>query len=424
MADNQYDAIVIGAGHNGLTTAGYLAKDGLSVLILERLDKIGGAATTDEFAQGFNGPMCSYISYMLQGKVIDDLKLREHGLEILKGPDKPGAGSTSMRGIHPFPDGTFTGGPGINSPLDSAEQLRQFSENDARSYFEWNSFWEQAASILYKTFLSEPPTISELIESVRGTRQEEILEKMLTWSLLDLIDDHFEHPNVRAGFLGIPEADPSAPGSIMSNAYFRTSQYSRDEDRGIPRGSMGAITQALATSVQEMGAEIRTRSPVQEVIIEGGEAKGVRLADGEEIHSFIVVSNADPKRTFNTLVDSQFVDDATKSKVKRWKTNANCVKFLAAMSEPLDLTRYLGDNYDRDEIVNVSIGPTVEYSQQSWDDAMAGRVTDCPLMHIQMPSFRRPESGAARRRGDVELDPVLPCRAGRSALGNASRCRW
>ena len=253
MAENQYDAIVIGAGHNGLTTAGYLAKDGLSVLVLERLDKIGGAATTDEFTQGFSGPMCSYIQYMLQGKVIDDLKLREHGLEVLKGPNKPGSGEASMSGIHPFPDGTFTGGPDIKSPLDAAEQIRQFSENDARNYFEWTSFWEQAASILHKTFLAEPPTVTELIESVKGTRQEEVLEKMLTWSVMDLIDDHFEHPHVRATSLGIPEADPSAPGSIMSNAYFTTSQFSRDEDKGIPRGSMGAITQALAASVRDLG---------------------------------------------------------------------------------------------------------------------------------------------------------------------------
>ena len=200
MAENQYDAIVIGAGHNGLTTAGYLAKDGLSVLVLERLDKIGGAATTDEFTQGFNGPMCSYIQYMLQGKVIDDLKLREHGLEVLKGPNKPGSGEASMSGIHPFPDGTFTGGPDIKSPLDAAEQIRQFSENDARNYFEWTSFWEQAASILHKTFLAEPPTVTELIESVKGTRQEEVLEKMLTWSVMDLIDDHFEQPP-RSGYV-------------------------------------------------------------------------------------------------------------------------------------------------------------------------------------------------------------------------------
>ena len=295
-----------------------------------------------------------------------------------------------MSGIHPFPDGTFTGGPDIKSPLDAAEQIRQFSENDARNYFEWTSFWEQAAGILHKTFLAEPPSVTELIESVKGTRQEEILEKMLTWSIHGPDRRPLRAPNVRASSLGIPEADPSAPGSIMSNAYFMTSQFSRAEDKGIPRGSMGGDHAGAGGLGARPGRGDQDARAGAGGDHRGGEAKGVRLANGEEIRSFLVVSNADPKRTFSSLVDSQFVDEATKSKIKRWKTNANCVKFLAAFSEPLDLTRFLGDNYDRDQIVNVSIGPTVEYFQQSWDDAIAGRVTDCPLMHIQMPSLVDP----------------------------------
>ena len=108
MAENQYDAVVIGAGHNGLVTAGYLARDGLKVLVLERLDKVGGAATTDEFSPGFMGPMCAYIVILLQGKVIDDLKLREHGFELAFSHMRSGP----SRAIHLFPDGTSLGGPG------------------------------------------------------------------------------------------------------------------------------------------------------------------------------------------------------------------------------------------------------------------------------------------------------------------------
>ena len=120
MANNQYDAIVIGAGHNGLVTAGYLAKDGLSVLVLERLDKIGGGATTDEFSPGYSGPMCAYMLHLLQGKVIDDLKLREHGFEFAY----TGSEHETSRRIHLFPDGTFLGGLGIKSDFDVANQMR------------------------------------------------------------------------------------------------------------------------------------------------------------------------------------------------------------------------------------------------------------------------------------------------------------
>ena len=386
MVQNQYDAIIIGAGHNGLVTAGYLARDGLSVLVLERLDKVGGACTTDEIFPGFHGPMCAYICYMLHGRVIDDLHLRDHGLEITPLGD---AGQGSRR-IHPFPDGTYLGGPEIKSDYDMAAQLRQFSKADAQSYSDWLSFWEQAAGILYPYFLTEPPTLAQLVEGVRGTRQEKVLEKMLTHSLLDIVDEYFEDDRVKAFCIGIPESDPSAPGSIMSNAYFRTSQFSRDQDRGIPKGGMGSITRSLADSAMGSGAEIRTGTLVKEVIVEDGEAKGVRLSNGEALYSFIVVSNADPKRTFSTLIKPEDAGEALVAKTKNWKTQAGCVKFLAALKEPPDFSRYLGDNYDRNSIVNINICPSVEYFQRSWDDCKRGKPSSSPLMHIQMPSLVDP----------------------------------
>ena len=401
MARNQYDAIIIGAGHNGLVTAGYLAKSDLSVLVLERLDKVGGACTTDEIFPGFHGPMCAYICHMLQGKVIDDLRLREHGFDVIQIGD---TGQGSGR-IHPFPDGTYLDGPGINGPYDVAEQISEFSGHDARAYFEWSSFWEQAAGILYRYFLTEPPTLAELVDSVRGTRQEEVLEKMLTWSVLDLVHEYFDDDRVRAHFLGSPESDPSAPGSIMSSAYFRAGRFSRDKDRGIPKGGMGAITRSMAESARSLGAEIRTGAPVKEVLVEAGEAKGVRLVNGEEFYSFLVVSNADPKRTFSTLVKAEDAGEVLTRKAEKWKTQAGCVKFLAAMREPLDFSRYLGDNYDRNAIVAANICPSVEYFQRSWDACRSGKPSSTPLMHIQMPSIMDPS--LAPRGGVVMSNWVL-----------------
>ena len=154
MANGKYDAIVIGAGHNGLATAGYLAKDGLSVLVLERLDKVGGAVTTDEFYPGFSGPMCSYVVHIMRGKVVDVLNLRDHGFEFVA----PGPGGTFGGRLHPFPDGSYLGGPEIRDRLDLISQIRQFSDSDARAYSGWLSFWEQAASILDPYFMTEPPT--------------------------------------------------------------------------------------------------------------------------------------------------------------------------------------------------------------------------------------------------------------------------
>ncbi len=388
MVQNQYDAIIIGAGHNGLVTAGYLAKDGLSVLVLERLEKIGGAVTTDEFSPGFNGPMCADICYLLQGKVIDDLNLREHGFELVHhriGGDNDGY-------LHPFPDGAYMGGPGIKTSLDMANQIRQFSEHDARSYFEWTSFWEQASGILYPYFLTEPPTIAELVTSVRGTRQEEVLEKMLTWSYMDLLEDHFEDEHVKAYFLSPDiESDPRSPGSMLGAAMVNIGQFNREQDQGTPRMSMGTITDAMAKAATSFGAEIRTGAPVKEVIVEDGEAKGVRLDGGDEIRSFLVVSNADPKRTYTTLVQPEDIGEDMVRRVKRLKTTAAVeVKLLSAMKEVPDFSRYLGQGYDRNSIQFVTIMPSVEYFLQSWDDAQSGKPSSCPIMIANITSVAEP----------------------------------
>ena len=399
MIDNQYDATVIGAGHNGLVTAGYLARDGLSVLVLERLDKVGGGATTDEFSPGYSGPMCAFVLHLLQGKVIDDLKLREHGLELAY------IGGVSSR-IHLFPDGTFLGGPGIRNDFDVATQIRQYSEHDARAYLDWVSFWDQAASTLYPYFLTEPPTIAQLVESVRGTNREEVLEKLLTWSYIDLIEEYFEDEHVRAYAMSSDtESDPRSPGSMLAVALFACGKFTRDQDRGIPKMSMGTTTQAMAAAARSFGAEIRTNAPVRKVIVEEGEAKGVRLENGEEIRSFIVASSADPKRTFTTLFDPADVDDETIKRVKRWKTKSGCVKFLAALKELPDLSRYLGDGYDRGTILNIAIMPSVGYYQQSWDDSVQGRPTTCPIMSIQLTSTVEP--GLVRGSGHVMSNWVL-----------------
>ena len=199
MENTEYDAIIIGAGHNGLVAATYLAKEGLDVLVLERLDRVGGAVTTDEFSPGFMGPMCSYVSHVLQGKVVDDLELRKHGLEFAYSRKE----SDSSRRIHLFPDGTFIGGPGNTDKFSLAKQLSSFNEKDAQAYFRWDSFWDEAASILYPYFLTEPPTIADLMQTVKGTSRENVLEKLLTWSYIDLIEDHFQDDRIKATYFAM-----------------------------------------------------------------------------------------------------------------------------------------------------------------------------------------------------------------------------
>ena len=147
----------------------------------------------------------------------------------------------------------------------------------------------------------------------------------------------------------------------------------------------------MAKSAKSVGVEIRTDAPVDAVIVEDGVAMGVRLASGEEITSELVVSNADPKRTFTTLFRSGDIDEETFRRVKRWKTQSGHLKFYAALKELPDLSRYLGDGYDRSSIIGIKFLPSLEYYQQSWDDAAAGRPTQCPVDSSQLPTTADPD---------------------------------
>ncbi|MFQ5933759.1 MAG: phytoene desaturase family protein [Dehalococcoidia bacterium] len=382
MDKDQYDAIIVGAGHNGLVTAGYLAKDGLSVLVLERQDVIGGACITEELYPGFRIPYCAYICYLLQGRVIDDLELREHGLEIIP---------LEYDSIHPFLDGKYMQAGERHEHQEMAEQVAKFSEQDARMYPEWASFWERAADIMYRYWLKEPPTFAQVFEDLRGTRNEQVWETMLTVSMRDLLDEHFESEHVKANFVqAMDTGDPSVPGSILSTTYYHCSRFTKPENLGIPRGSMGSITQAMARSAQARGVEIRVGTLVDKVVVEDGVARGVVLANGDEIKSRIVISDAGPKRTYLSLVNTGDLPEEFVSRVKNLTTRANCVKFLAALKELPDFSRYLGKDFDPRRIASIHICPTVEYYQQSWDDCKNGRPSSCPIMDVQIPSTYDP----------------------------------
>ena len=382
MEQTSYDVIIIGSGHNGLTAAGYLAKDGLSVLILERQDVIGGAVVTEELTAGFFVPYCAYICYILQGRVIDDLELREHGLEIIP---------TAYGHFQPFPDGQHLQLGFFGDLEEDIQEISKFSEHDGRMYPEWRSFWERASGILHRYWLKEPPTLAQVFEDIRGTTDEEVWETMLTVSNRDLLDQYFESEHVKAHFIDtVGEGDPNAPGSIISIAYELCGHFSRPEDVGIPRGGIGQITQAMAKSARARGVEIRTGARVDSVIVEDGVTKGVRLASGEEIRSFIVVSNADPKTTYLSLVDPQHLSEGFIHRVQNLTTRGNCIKFLAALRELPDFTAYLGEEYDPRRTAQITICPTVDYCQQSWDAAKNGYPSNHPVMDIQIPSLYDP----------------------------------
>ncbi len=371
-----YSAIIVGAGHNGLVAANYLAKAGGRVLVLERRDFVGGACITEELFPDFRVSSCSYICHMLQGKVIDDLELRKHGLDIH--PVDPYR-------FQPFPSGNYM--LRWHDEQRNAEELARLSPRDVEGYGRFQDFMRRAAGILHRYFLESPPTLAQVTEDVRGTRDEAVWERMLTGNMRDLVEEHFVSPEVRAVFIDAEDAgDPRAPGSIMSVAYNDTDIFTEDQNFGIPHGGMGGITQAMARAAESLGAEIRTNAAVERILVRDGRAVGVELADGDRIEADVVLSNADPKRTFLSLVDEKDLSPEVVRGIRRLKTDVSYLKFHAALDELPDFTHQLGSRYDENFLVQVRICPSVEYFQQSADDARGGRPSSTPVMHIQIPS--------------------------------------
>ena len=373
---NQYSAIVVGGGHNGLVAANYLARQGNSVLVLERRDFVGGACITEELFPGFRVSSCSYICHMLQEKVINDLELRKHGLEIYE--------------MDPVSFSPLPGGNHIMRWHDderTAESIARISPADGARYHDWVAFWEQAGGIIQRYMLSDPPTLSEIATDVRGTPDEVIFERMLTGSMKDLVEEYFESPLVRASFIDAQDAgDVRAPGSIMAVGYIRSDLLTPDENFGIPKGGMGAITQSMARSAEAHGVEIRLNAEVQQILTTNGRANGVLLASGERINADAVLSNADPKRTFLSLMDEGDVPSDLLSDIRRAKTNTSFLKFHAALDELPDFSAYLGPDYDTKALAYTRVCPSIEYFERSWDDAKSGRPSNSPVMFIQIPT--------------------------------------
>ena len=286
MPNTDYDVIIIGAGHNGLTAAAYLARAGLRVLGLERRPIVGGATQTDEIFPGYRVPRYSYASLLLEGKVVEDLELEKHGLRIFNlDPER----------IHPFPDGRAV--RVWNTDPEVAEEVARIHRPDGDAYLKWAAFWERAAGIIHPYMLSEPPTLAELMASVLGTDDEAILEQILFGSAYDMLDQYFESEQVK-GIFAFSFNDAPLFFARLETARFGDPRY-----QGIVQGGMGSLPRSIEASARAQGAHFMTNAEVRRVIIENGSAIGVELSDGRQIRAGTVVSNLDPKRSLLEIVD-------------------------------------------------------------------------------------------------------------------------
>lgn len=378
-----WEAVVVGAGHNGLTAAAYLARAGLRTLVLERREVAGGCCVTEEIHPGCRASTTSYIASMLRPEVIHELALASHGLRMV--PCDPAL-------YVPFPDHSHLAW--WSDPGRTVSEMRAHSERDARAFAAIDAKLKKLARYLQPFFLEPPPDVharglAGLMEAlrvgrrVRGISGDEIAAMItfLTGSLGEFLDRHYESEKVKtlilANSLYGKHGGPYQPGTAIGLLFHLLSSGDHAEQGfyGHVMGGMGSITQALAGAARTRGVEIRTNAAVARIDVRGGRARGVVLEDGTEIPARLVVSNADPKRTFLGLLAKDDLPAEFRDSVAAIRMNGPCAKVNLVLSEEPRVSGMPRD-WAKTQRALFTLVPSLEFAERCYDLAKVGEIPE------------------------------------------------
>src|SRR5919202_5477626 len=391
---NSYDAVVIGGGHNGLVNAAYLARAGLRVLVLERRERVGGAAVTEEIFPGFKFSVFSYVVSLLRPEIIRDLDLPAHGLEILP------LEST----LTPMENGDYLAAWADHDM--TRREIYRHSPTDAEAYDEFGLLMHHMARAVKPILGMVPPDptslsprdllgLARLGKHFRGLGEKRFYElfKLMTMSAADYLDEWFETDVLKAtksasGIIGT-FLGPRTPGS----AYVLLHHYMGEIDGafrawGFAKGGTGAVSEAIASAARSFGATIRTGAAVDRVLVDDGRAVGVVLENGDELRARVVVSGLDPRRTFLGLVESEELPDDFVAAIRSNKFRGSSGKVNLALGELPDFTCMPGHGPHLRGAISIS--PSVDYVERAYDDAKYGHFSKQPYMDIVIPSMIDP----------------------------------
>lgn len=390
------DVAIIGGGHNGLTAAAYLARAGLSVVVFEKNSIPGGAAITEEFAPGFSNSVASYTVSLLNPKVIADLDLHRHGLQIVERP---------AANFWPVDDKR-----GLLVPYDAKgrrDAFAAFSEKDAARLAAYDDELNRAVAVLRDLITRTPPNaggnIIELIKAGAVGRRllnlslddQRLLLELFTASAADFLDRRFENETVKAAFAfdGIvgSYAAPSTPGTAYVLLHHCFGEVNGKTGHwGHAKGGMGAITQAMARSAEANGVVIRTNAPVANVLVEDGRATGVVLKSGETIRARAVAANVGPKLLFRDLVAPSDVAPEVRNPFLAIKTGSGSFRMNVALAELPDFTCRPGKDMGLHHRAGIVIGPTMDYLERAYLDARAFGWSRQPVVEMMISSTLDP----------------------------------
>jgi len=383
ISSTLYDAIVIGAGHNGLTAAAYLAQAGLKTLVLERREIVGGCCVTEEIAPGCRASTTSYIASMLRPEVIRELRLADFGLRMV--PCDPGLQV-------PFPDGHVV--PWWANRDKAVAEFRKISRKDAERFIQVDDQLKKLARYLQPFFMEPPPEVDtrsmqgwgDLLrvgKRFRGITNSEVaqLVAFLTGSLGEFLDKNYETEKMKTMFLANnvygKHGGPYQPGTAIGLLFHLLSggEHELQGFYGHVMGGMGSITQALAASGKKLGVEIRTNAAVARINARNARVYGVTLEDGTEICAKLVLSNADPKRTFLQMTDPSELPAEFVESIRGIKMAGPCAKVNLVLSEKPRFTGTPAAATPQERSL-FTLVPSLEFAERCYDIAKFGEIPE------------------------------------------------
>ena len=389
------DCLVIGAGHNGLVCAFYLAAAGHSVKVIERRHLVGGAAVTEEFHPGFRNSTASYTVSLLNPKIIADMNLHGHGLTIVE---------RRAANFFPQPDGRYL----LTRPGRTKSELAKFSVGDAERFDRYADEIDAIADVLRDLVLKAPPNVTEsgLLQSVpemlkalsvgANLRQlslplQRALLDLFTKSAADYLGRWFENDSVKAVF-GFDAtvgsfSSPMTPGTAYVQLHHCFGEVNGKKGVwGHALGGMGAITHAMRQACEERGVTFELDAPVAEVLVEKNRATGVRLEDGRDFHGKYVVSNLNPRLLFGKLVPAGALPAEFRERIAHWKCGSGTFRMNVALSELPGFTCLPGRELADHHTAGIVIAPTLTYMDRAYHDAREHGWSRKPIVEVLIPS--------------------------------------